>query len=112
MTLETPLLERLLWAGQYNRLEVLSSVLSARPELVHYTDSDQYTALQRVTYSHHLAALELLLHPGARTEEAGLAIFNIRILFEYLDSKKSIKKSILIFKSRYQVGAGLVLQLF
>jgi len=65
--------ERLLWAGQHNRLEVMSSLLGASPELVHYTDSDLYTALHRAAYSHHLPALELLLQhgadPGARTED-------------------------------------------
>ena len=70
--------ERLLWAAQHNRLDVVSSLLTKDPELVHYKDSDQYTALHRAAYSHHPALLELLLRSGAdplaRTEEGWTAL--------------------------------------
>ena len=70
--------ERLLWAAQHNRLEVVTSLLTSDPSLVHYTDSDRYTALHRAAYSHHLPVLELLLQQGAdplaRTEDGWTAL--------------------------------------
>ena len=57
--------ERLLWAAQYNKLELVKSLLSTQPDLVHHCDSDRYTALHRAAYSDHYEVVDFLLEAGA-----------------------------------------------
>ena len=57
--------ERLLWAAQYNQLDLARSLLSSQPDLVHHRDSDGYTALHRAAYSDHYEVLDFLLEAGA-----------------------------------------------
>ena len=71
--------ERLLWAAQYNKPDLVRSLLSSDPALVQHADSDGYTALHRAAYSDHYEVLELLLEEGgadplATTEDGWTAL--------------------------------------
>jgi hypothetical protein len=57
--------ERLLWAAQHNKLELVRTLLSDKPGLVGTRDSDLYTPLHRAAYGNHLHMLHLLLAGGA-----------------------------------------------
>ena len=56
---------RLLWAAQYNHLDIVTKLLDSDPDLVKFCDDDQYTALHRAAYSHHPHMITLLLDRGA-----------------------------------------------
>jgi len=57
--------ERLLWAAQNNRLELVDELLPLRKGLINYRDSDGYTALHRASYSNHPEMVLKLLERGA-----------------------------------------------
>eukprot|EP00092_Neocalanus_flemingeri_P021694 GFUD01023532.1.p1 GENE.GFUD01023532.1~~GFUD01023532.1.p1 ORF type:complete len:228 (+),score=92.24 GFUD01023532.1:38-721(+) len=57
--------ERLLWAAQHNKLELVRTLLSASPGLVGSRDGDLYSPLHRAAYSNHLGMVTLLLSGGA-----------------------------------------------
>lgn len=48
---------RLLWAAQYNKMDIVTELLTSDASLVRYKDSDGYTALHRAAYSHNTAVL-------------------------------------------------------
>lgn len=56
---------RLLWAAQFNRLDILSEILESQPDLIKFTDDDGYTALHRAAYSSSKECLVALLMSGA-----------------------------------------------
>jgi len=58
--------ERLLWAAQYNRLDIVRSMLVDSPGLVGQArDEDGYTPLHRAAYSDHSVMVQVLLSAGA-----------------------------------------------
>ena len=57
--------ERILWAAQHNKIEVVKELLSKNAKLVGARDSDLYTPLHRASYNNHLQMVKLLLHNGA-----------------------------------------------
>ena len=42
---------RLLWAAQHDKVELIKDLLLENPDLIHFSDSDGYTALHRAAYS-------------------------------------------------------------
>ena len=42
---------RLLWAAQYNKVEILEEILVKNLDVITFTDEDGYTALHRAAYS-------------------------------------------------------------
>jgi len=57
--------KRILWAAQYNKLDLLGLMITEKPSLLGVKDEDGYTALHRASYSGNTQAVRLLLNAGA-----------------------------------------------
>ncbi|RUS90932.1 hypothetical protein EGW08_001329 [Elysia chlorotica] len=57
--------KRILWASEYNKLDVVQDILCHDPKLVMSRDADLYTPLHRASYNNHLEMAEFLLANGA-----------------------------------------------
>lgn len=57
--------KRILWAAENNKLEIVTDILRAQPELVASHDGDLYTPLHRASYNNHKDMAQLLLSHGA-----------------------------------------------
>ena len=70
--------DRLLWAAQFGRMDVMEELLEEDAALMRHTDEDGYTALHRAAYSGHEGACQELLRRGAdaaaRTEDGWTAL--------------------------------------
>lgn len=56
---------RLLWASQHNRLDLMQVLLESQPDLVKFADEDGYTALHRAAYSDNREVCVALLMAGS-----------------------------------------------
>jgi len=56
---------RILWAAQYNELDLVKTLLEKAPGLVAARDEDLYTPLHRAAYSNHIQVVRYLLEKGA-----------------------------------------------
>jgi len=55
---------RFLWAAQYDKLELVKSLLESSPSLLTFKDGDGYTALHRASYNNHIQIVRFLLDQG------------------------------------------------
>jgi len=56
---------RILWAAQFNKLDIAKEMLLGKPGLVKARDEDLYTPLHRACYNGHIEMARLLLETGA-----------------------------------------------